>query len=126
MACDGEVNRRRRLEEETRYDYQSARSMTRAALAGAGLEEGGTLEDADLKKFADSLNGIGDHLDAVWPSLGVAPTGMSLPEPPAAEEAAAEEAPAAEAKADGGAAEEKAPAKKAPAKKAPAKKAAKK
>ena len=97
---------------ETRYDYQSARTLAGDALKSAGLEQADAYKPAELQKIADAIGTGGGNMDSVWLALGIAPKGTAMPEPPpaaaeeaAAEEAAAEEAPKAEEK-------KKAPAKK--------------
>ncbi len=95
---------------ETRYDFQSARTLAREALKSAGLKEQAKYSKAELGQFADQLSTIGSSLDAVWDKLGVAPAGAP--------------APAAKKKADDNKPEgNKAPAKKADDKKADDKKA---
>ena len=105
---------------ETRYDYQSARTLAGDALKTAGLEQADAYKPAELQKIANALGAGGGNMDSVWLSLGIAPKGTAMPEAPAppAEEPKAE---AAEEEAT----EEDAPAK-APAKKKPAAKKKKK
>ncbi len=83
---------------ERRYDFQSARTMTRQALSAAGLKEQPNYSKEELQRFVDQLSQIGTHLDRVWGSLGAAPSGQPLPvadKPAAAPEAPAKaEAPA--------------------------------
>jgi len=72
---------------ESRYDFQSARTMAREALSAAGLKEQDKYSKDDLQKFVDGLSSVGSHLDRVWSLLGVAPSGAPAPAPPPAAEA---------------------------------------
>ena len=81
-------------------------------------------EPAELQKLVDALGAGSRNMDAVWLAVGIAPTGVTMPEAPAeapAEPEAAEAAPAEEEKAE----KKAAPAKKAAGKKAAGKKAKK-
>ncbi|MDP6945829.1 MAG: hypothetical protein QF464_16890 [Myxococcota bacterium] len=97
---------------ETRYDYQSARTLAGDALKVAGLEQAAEYKPAELQKIANAIGASGTDMDRVWLALGIAPKGTAMPaapEPPPAEEAKADDAGDAKA--------EKAPAKKKAAKK---------
>ena len=99
---------------ETRYDFQSARTVAAEALKETGIAEADSFKPAELQKIADVLGASGTNMDSVWLALGVAPSGTAMPAAPV-EEAPAEEAPAEDA-------EEAKEEKKAPAKKKAAKK----
>ena len=107
---------------ETRFDYQSARTVAKEAVAAAGLKEQAKYAPAELQSIVDALGAVGAEMDRVWSALGVSPSGAPAPAAPAAPAAdeKAEEAPAEEKGEK--AAEEKKPAakKKAAAKKKPA------
>ena len=100
---------------ETRFDFQSARTVAADVLKTTGVAEADSYKPAELQKIADALGSAGSNMDSVWLALGVAPKGTAMPEAPAP--------PAEEAKADAAEeAKDEAPAEK----KAPKKKAAKK
>ena len=107
---------------ENRFDYQSARTVAKEAVAAAGLKEQAKYAPAELQSIVDALGAVGAEMDRVWSALGVSPSGAPAPSAPAAPVAdkKAEEAPADEKGEE--AAEEKKPAakKKAAAKKKPA------
>jgi outer membrane biosynthesis protein TonB len=67
---------------QVRFDFQSARVMTREALSRAGLKEQSDYSPEDLQKFADGLNAVSTNLARVWTKLGIAPSGQPLPPPP--------------------------------------------
>ena len=110
---------------ENRYDYHSARVVAADALLSTGIAEADSYKPAELQKLVDALGAGSRNMDAVWLAVGIAPTGVTMPEAPAeapAEPEAAEAAPAEEEKAE----KKAAPAKKAAsAKKAAGKKAKK-
>ena len=116
---------------EARFDYQSARTMAKEAVAAAGLKEQAKYAPAELQSIVDALSGMGADMDRVWSAVGVSPSGApapaAAPEPaaPAAEEKA-EEAAKDDAEEAAAPAEEKKPAKKKAAKAKPAKAKAKK
>ena len=101
---------------ETRFDFQSARTVGADVLKATGMEEAESYKPAELQKIADALGAEGSNMDSVWLVLGVAPKGTAMPAAPAppAEEAKADDAEEAKEEAK---AEEKAPAKKKAAKK---------
>ena len=109
---------------ENRYDYHSARVVAADALLSTGIAEADSYKPAELQKLVDALGAGSRNMDAVWLAVGIAPTGVAMPEAPAeapAEPEAAEAAPAEEEKAE----KKAAPAKKAAGKKAAGKKAKK-
>ena len=90
---------------ERRYDYLSARSLVKEALANAGVEKKAKFEPKELKAVVEALGQLGTEMGRVWEALEMAPRGVKLatpsaPEPAApaeeAAEAAAPEAPATE------------------------------
>jgi len=54
---------------ETRYDYYSARVMTREALAAARLEQKERYDASDLQAFAEALSRVGERVEAVTARL---------------------------------------------------------
>jgi outer membrane biosynthesis protein TonB len=67
---------------QVRFDFQSARVMTREALSRAGLKEQSDYSPEELQKFVDGLNAVSTNLSRVWTKLGIAPSGQPLPPPP--------------------------------------------
>jgi len=107
---------------ETRFDYQSARTVAKEAVAAAGLKEQAKYSPAELQSVVDALGAVGTDMDRVWSAVGVSPSGAPAPAAPAAPAKA--EKPAKEAKAEDEAKAEEAPAEKPAAKPAAKKKAA--
>jgi hypothetical protein len=70
---------------EKRYDHQSARTMTREALAAAGMQEKSSYEPAEIEAFVEGLVKIGNRVETVAEQLRamVAPQQDKAPEPPA-------------------------------------------
>ena len=64
---------------EARFDYQSARTVAKEAVAAAGLKEQAKYATAELEAIVHALSGIGTDLGAVWKVLGVSPTGAVAP-----------------------------------------------
>jgi hypothetical protein len=88
---------------ESRYDHQSARSITREALNKAGLKEAAAYKPNEIQAWVDQLSVLGDRLDSVYAKLGMGPSGARAPvapEPPKKEEAKAEAPKQEEAKAE--------------------------
>ena len=85
---------------QSRYDFQSARTMAREALSAAGLKEQPSYSKDELQQFVDGLSGVGTNLDRIWTALGVAPSGAPAPAPAEAKPAAAKADDKKEAKAD--------------------------
>ena len=51
---------------ETRFDYLSARTVAKEAVAAAGLKEQAKYAPAELQSIVDALGAAGTDMERVW------------------------------------------------------------